>query len=427
MDKDFIPSDEPIRGADPRWKKQKDRQLAQIHKVLSRILSMLDSGPVGGSGGGGRPGGIPGPPGIAPSLFADTVLNSPAINPRNYINYTNPDEQPRAPFLVADTGGLQPGNYVTAYRTGDALNVGIYLEGTIESMDRQADGTTLISVFAIRGQNVELVTTYSNWTLRLGGRPGQTPVPVGFSTSTQTVGTGLKYFDVPLDPNTALRSSVAGGGIPVLVTVPGNPSVRMYGTTGGDGGDPGSYTITVNVTSATGSGTFSNWQISVVGEPGVDGADGEPGPTGPAGTITSASATMIPAGSTPTVTLGGTPSARTFAFGIPEALDDSGWIAVTPISPWNVELPVAYRKIGPFVYIRGRVNGTPSTANPNGSGRTVFTLPAGFRPAADGIKWVGDGTAAAATNARLVFQADGVVQAIIGQRPNFDDMSTLVL
>jgi hypothetical protein len=45
------------------------------------------------------------------------------------------------------------------------------------------------------------------------------------------------------------------------------------------------------------------------------------GADGAAGTITGATATALPAGSNPTVTLGGTASARTFAFGIPRGAD----------------------------------------------------------------------------------------------------------
>ena len=51
---------------------------------------------------------------------------------------------------------------------------------------------------------------------------------------------------------------------------------------------------------------------------GLKGDTGEQGLTGPSGTITGATATILPAGSSPTVTLGGTASARTFQFGIPK-------------------------------------------------------------------------------------------------------------
>ena len=49
-------------------------------------------------------------------------------------------------------------------------------------------------------------------------------------------------------------------------------------------------------------------------DPARQGIDGE---QGPAGTITSVSAVALAAGASPTITLGGTPSARTMAFGIP--------------------------------------------------------------------------------------------------------------
>lgn len=72
---------------------------------------------------------------------------------------------------------------------------------------------------------------------------------------------------------------------------------------------------------------------SAVGPQGPEGPQGEQGPIGPQGiqgpagtngtngtnaTITSASATSLAEGAAPTVTLGGTASARTFTFGIPK-------------------------------------------------------------------------------------------------------------
>ena len=71
----------------------------------------------------------------------------------------------------------------------------------------------------------------------------------------------------------------------------------------------------------TGPSTWESANLNLrgpKGDKGDTGATGPTGPTGPAGTITDASATTLPASSSATVTLGGTPSARTFAFGIPQ-------------------------------------------------------------------------------------------------------------
>lgn len=55
----------------------------------------------------------------------------------------------------------------------------------------------------------------------------------------------------------------------------------------------------------------------IKGDKGDTGNTGPTGPTGPAGTFASATATVLAAGSAPTVTLGGTSAARTVQFGIP--------------------------------------------------------------------------------------------------------------
>lgn len=54
------------------------------------------------------------------------------------------------------------------------------------------------------------------------------------------------------------------------------------------------------------------------GDKGDPGTPGTPGADGTNATITGATATGLPAGAAPTVTVGGTPSARTFEFGIPK-------------------------------------------------------------------------------------------------------------
>jgi hypothetical protein len=42
-------------------------------------------------------------------------------------------------------------------------------------------------------------------------------------------------------------------------------------------------TVTIDGDLASGTGTYSNWQINVAGEPGIDGEPGSAGPPGPAG------------------------------------------------------------------------------------------------------------------------------------------------
>jgi len=69
----------------------------------------------------------------------------------------------------------------------------------------------------------------------------------------------------------------------------------------------------------SGSGTGVQWLyprlfVTAVGPVGPPGKDGD---QGPAGTIMSATASPLAASQAPTVTLGGTPEARTVAFGIP--------------------------------------------------------------------------------------------------------------
>lgn len=79
------------------------------------------------------------------------------------------------------------------------------------------------------------------------------------------------------------------------------------------------------------------------GPQGIQGIQGIQGATGPAGTITSATATGLAAGASPTVTLGGTASARTFAFGIPKG--DTG--ATGPTGPAAPTTLAAYAEAAP--------------------------------------------------------------------------------
>src|SRR5262245_15828971 len=95
----------------------------------------------------------------------------------------------------------------------------------------------------------------------------------GSSTSTLTVGTGSKTlttqaglaFDVGVRTRIALSSSPATTWMEGLVTT-------YSGTS-----------ITINVDSTLGSGTFSTWNLAPAGSQGIQGPAGPTGSTGPTG------------------------------------------------------------------------------------------------------------------------------------------------
>src|SRR4051812_50184928 len=81
---------------------------------------------------------------------------------------------------------------------------------------------------------------------------------------------------------------------------------------------PWSRQITATAGGANGSGAvYTLDELAALAEAGTPGPQGPAGPAGPAGTIVGATATALPTGAPPGVTLGGTPSARTFDFQLP--------------------------------------------------------------------------------------------------------------
>lgn len=99
----------------------------------------------------------------------------------------------------------------------------------------------------------------------------------------------------------------ADGHLPAdLVTVLAGDLGDLGGGVGPEGDS--AYEVAVNNGFV---GTEAQWLAS------LEGPEGDPGAPGTNATITGATATGLPAGSSPTVTVGGTSSARTFEFGIP--------------------------------------------------------------------------------------------------------------
>ena len=103
------------------------------------------------------------------------------------------------------------------------------------------------------------------------------------------------------------------------------------------------------------------------------------GPHGDAGTITGATATGLAAGASPTVTLGGTPSARTFAFGIPKGdQGDAGAAATVSVGSTTTGAPgsnasvtqggTPQERVFDFTIPRGATGAKGDKGDPGGAG-----------------------------------------------------------
>lgn len=94
---------------------------------------------------------------------------------------------------------------------------------------------------------------------------------IGSSTTSLAIGTGTKVF------TTQSGKSFSNGAL-LLITRSGGAEY-MYGQVS----SYSSTTLTMNITTTSGSGTYTDWIISIAGIPGPTGAQGSTGPVGPGG------------------------------------------------------------------------------------------------------------------------------------------------
>ena len=127
-------------------------------------------------------------------------------------------------------------------------------------------------------------------------------------------------------------------------------------------------------------------------------------PAGASAAITSATAVSIPAGSEPTVTLGGTSLARTFEFGIPAGFDGLDG-AIGPIHSWfgtcataagtaakTAEITNFVRLTGTIVTVRFSVSNTAASPTLNISGTGGAGIRHGGQPISGALLTAGDHT-----------------------------------
>ncbi len=129
---------------------------------------------------------------------------------------------------------------------------------------------------------VSLATTQAGIATTKAGEAAATLVQV------QSVASGVSFSTKSLTSNTIAVGTktwtVDAGesfveGMPIYAVAQGDPTKFMVGVCTAYAGT----TLTVAVTQAVGSGSISNWNISIGGVPGVQGVQGTPGIGTPAG------------------------------------------------------------------------------------------------------------------------------------------------
>jgi hypothetical protein len=136
-------------------------------------------------------------------------------------------------------------------------------------------------------------------------------VRLGFqmtSTSSVAIGTGSKVFTVQ-------------SGVPILPGATVRIASRANLTTNNMSGTVTAYsgtTLTVNVATTNGSGTYTDWNINIAGVQGATGG------AGPANSLAIGTVTTLTAGSSATASVTGTPPSQTLNLGIPRGQDATG-------------------------------------------------------------------------------------------------------
>lgn len=194
--------------------------------------------------------------------------------------------------------------------TDDPDNSPVGWQATIEITFPDAKGERYVIDVPLDGGDINLRSVVLTESL-------PAPVPVLI----RGVPGGLATLDRDGDVVNAAGEKVAGGG-DSFVTVEAEPLAAGASPAAEITGGPGARVLSLGIPA------------------GAKGDKGDTGNAGAAGTITSATATMLAAGASPTVTLGGTASARTIALGIPAAASPIVTYTWTG-SAWSPTIPAS--------------------------------------------------------------------------------------
>lgn len=274
-------------------------------------------------------------------------------NGTNGTNGTNGvDGSGRMPVTVITTTASTSTAIGSGSKTIDGITAHDFVVGNVIRASFTATPTTFMSgpVTAVTATSVTFLSDalFSGtgsavaWTVTLSGSTGAK----GATGTTGTTGAAGTI-------TSATASGLAAGAAPTI-TLGGTTTARTFafgipagaaGTNGTNGTNGADATITSASASSLAVGSSATVTLGgtagartfafgiPVGATGANGTNGTNGSTGPAGTITGATASSISSGATPTVTLGGTSTARTFAFGIPAGVNGTNGLQPLILGP----------------------------------------------------------------------------------------------
>lgn len=240
------------------------------------------------------------------AVTTDTVTNSAQPNITSVGNLISLNIAPNGDITLSGSdSNITGANYIFANNI-DAL---VSLSGNFLTVLEESNLGDVANVRILGGSNNYLLSTDGNgnlsWTAGnisgATGATGATGLPgdkyATTSNTSVTIGTGSKTFTVDTGLAYTINQTIV---IAYDINNEMNGEVTSYYSGNGQ--------LTANVTSTTGSGTYSSWTINLDGAVGAQGATGATGPIGATGATGPTGATGLTGGTGATGETGSTGS-----------------------------------------------------------------------------------------------------------------------
>lgn len=214
-----------------------------------------------------QPAGVAKPTNTSPTDGATDITDSPTLQSSAFTAYGLPDTHLASRWTLYQGGvGVHSSGWLTDALTSYTVPAGVMAESTAYTWTVEYRGTSLGDSPASTATSFTTAASFNSYI------PTPTPTPANFgdpleggfyagmiwnqlvqSATSMTIATGSKTFTVPDMTN----APIVYGGQMVEVRSRANPANKLVGTVTGAHGT----SLTINVTSIGGSGTFSDWSV----------------------------------------------------------------------------------------------------------------------------------------------------------------------